>query len=247
MNRAAQRVAPMLLMSALAVVLAGSGCAVWRVGQAVEMARLSEPFQQRPPGAVVRLLVVGDSTAVGTGALTSTASVAGRLGLGHTGLWVENRARDGARFADVAAQLEGGDRHFDIVLVQAGGNDVIRLSNWPEVRAAVDDVTRKARGMAPLVLLMPAGNVGNAPFFFAPVRGWMTRRSRELHGVVRDVAAQHGAVYVNLFKERDDDPFVLEPGLHARDGLHPSDAGYAVWWQQLMAQRSLDAALLPAR
>ena len=57
----------------------------------------------------------------------------------------------------------------------------------------------------------------------------------------------HGAVYVNLFKERAEDPFVQEPGLHARDGLHPSDLGYAVWLQELMAQSSVGAALSPAR
>ena len=247
MNRTARRLAPVLLTTALAVLLATSGCAVWRVGQSVEMARLSQPFQQRPANAPVRMLVVGDSTAVGTGAQTPAASVAGRLGLQHRGLWIENRARDGARFADVAAQLEGGDQRFDIVLVQAGGNDVLRFSNWITVRAAVDRVARRAREMAPVVLLMPAGNLGNAPFFFPPLRGWMTHRSRALHAVVREVASERGAVYVNLFKERVADPFVLEPGLHARDGLHPSDAGYAVWWQELMAQGGLDAVLLPAR
>ena len=123
----------------------------------------------------------------------------------------------------------------------------MRFSNRPELQLAIDRVTRKAREKAPLVLLMPAGNVGNAPFFFGPLSGWMTGRSRELQRWVRDAAARHGAVYVNLFKERDADPFVREPGLHARDGLHPSDAGYAAWWQALMAQSSLDAALASAR
>ena len=247
MIRAPQLMAAVVLLAALAVVLTTSGCAAWRISQAVELARSSEPFQQRPTDATVRLLVVGDSTAVGTGADTPAASLAGRLAFQHRRLWVENRARDGARFADVPAQLEGEDERFDIVLVQAGGSNVIRFSNAADVRQAIDTVTRRARQKAPLVLLMPAGNVGNAPFFFVPASWWMTRRSRALHTWVREAAARHGAVYINLFKEPEDDPFVLEPGLHARDGLHPSDAGYAVWLQELMAQSNLAAVLWPAR
>ena len=40
---------------------------------------------------------------------------------------------------------------------------------------------------------MPAGNVGNAPFFFVPLSWWMTQRSRALHGLVQDSAARTGA------------------------------------------------------
>ena len=94
---------------------------------------------------------------------------------------------------------------------------------------------------------MPAGNVGNAPFFFAPVSWLMTQRSRELHRYVQDSAARTGAAYVNLFHESRDDPFVKDPSLNAIDGLHPSDAGYRVWFGELMAQARLDARLAPAR
>lgn len=247
MSRPYRRVTVVVLLCAVGLAVTTTGCAAWRIGQSVELARLSEPFQQRPADATVRLLVVGDSTAVGTGADTPATSLAGRLSVHYPKLWVENRAIDGARFADVQAQLGGEHERFDIVLVQAGGNDVIRLSNGPELRQSIDVVTRKARQRAPLVLLMPSGNVGNAPFFFAPASWWMTSRSRDLHSLVREAAARHGAVYINLFKERSNDPFVQEAGLHARDGLHPSDAGYAAWLQELMAQSSLAAALSPAR
>ena len=231
----------------LCVLLATSGCAVWRISESIDMARQSRPFQQQPANAVLRLLVVGDSTAVGTGASAPAQSVAGRLGQAHPKLWVANRAQDGARFADVAAQLQSTPELFDVVLVQVGGNDVIRLSNMDTLRQTVDDVASAARQKAPLVLLMPAGNVGNSPFFFVPLRGWMTSRSRDLHALVREAATNHGAVYINLFKERAEDLFVQDPSLHARDGLHPSDAGYGVWFKELMGQTSLATALAAAR
>ncbi len=225
-----------------ATLLATAGCAVWRVGEARELARRSEPFEQRPAGATRRLLIAGDSTAVGTGASSPAHSVAGLIAQQQPRLSIENRGRDGALFADVAEQLLRPGR-FDAVLIQAGGNDVIRLRGADDMRADMERVLDAARQRADVVIVMPAGNVGNAPFFFAPWSWWMTRRSREMHRLVESAAARSNATYVKLFHERDDDPFVRQPGLHASDGLHPSDAGYRVWWQALQAQSELTRRL----
>ena len=238
-----------LLITGGAVLLGLSGCAAWRIAESAELARRSEPLQQAPADARMKLLIVGDSTAVGTGASSAKHSLAGLLAHDHPGLHIDNRARDGAQFSDVLAQLrtlEPGDR-YDLVLVQAGGNDVIRLRDLDALRSDIDQVVARARGHSDRVIVMPAGNVGNAPFFFPPLSWWMTRRARELHGFVRSAAAQHGAAYVNLFHERADDPFVLRPELNASDGLHPSDAGYRLWFDQLMAQADLAGPLAAAR
>lgn len=218
-----------------AVLATASGCAVWRVQRAAELARGSEPFQNNPDTPAMRVLVVGDSTAVGTGASSASESLAGLMARQHPQTQIENRARDGARFADVLAQLVGQQR-FDMVIVQAGGNDVIRLRGLDAMQGDIDRVADRARELSDTVVLMPAGNVGNAPFFFAPVSWWMTQRSRAMHGFVRQAAARTGALYVNLFHERADDPFVSNPALNASDGLHPSDAGYRVWFEQLQGQ-----------
>ena len=241
-----RRFLPVLAVAGLAVLLAGPGCAVWRASQSAELAKRSQAYQQTPAQATVRLLVVGDSTAVGTGASDAAHSVAGLMGQTYPKLAIENRAFNGAQHADVLQQLQRGGR-FDIVLVQAGGNDVIRLRDLQDLTADVQRVTQAAKQLAPLVVLMPCGNVGNAPFFFAPVSWWMTNRARELHRIVSGVAQQQGAVYVGLFHERDADPFVKDPSLNANDGLHPSDGGYAVWWQRLNKQPELVQALAAAR
>ncbi len=212
-----------------------------RLDHSRKLAQASEPFSIRPPGATTRLLVVGDSTGVGTGASAARYSVAGRIAGDHPNLEIINRAADGARFADVARQLDAAPAtRFDMVLIQAGGNDVIRFTSADVLRAQVDETLRLARGKAATVIVMPAGNVGNAPFFFPPLSWVMTSRSRDLHAMVRASAASNGAVYVNLFKEAEDDPFVRDPQrLHAADGLHPSDDGYALWYAELQAQATL--------
>ena len=239
---------PLLLAATALVLVSISGCAVWRIAQSAELARRSEALQATPSAPALRLLVVGDSTAVGTGASAPTGSLAGLLAARFPRLLIENRAQDGARFADLSAQLAGAQQ-FDMVLVQAGGNDVIRLRDMDAVGRDVQRVATLARQRAPLVVLMPAGNVGNAPFFFPPLSWWMTQRSRQLHAHVRASAAQAGAVYVNLFEERENDPFARQRDLNAQDGLHPSDAGYRVWLDQLMQQADLHkrlAAALPS-
>lgn len=227
-----------------------AGCTAWRVAQSVELARQSEPLQVQLPAPVIRLLVVGDSTAVGNGASTAKASLAGLLAARFPSLLIEKSAREGATFADAARQLAAPAKEagvFDMVLVNAVGNDVIRMRNLDTVAQDIDRVAQLARQTAPFVVLMPAGNVGNAPPFFPPVSWWMTQRARQLHAAVSASAERHGTVYVRLFDERDNDPFAQQRALNAWDGLHPSDAGYRVWLQQLLqqaglAQRSMAAA-----
>jgi lysophospholipase L1-like esterase len=240
------RTVPVLLAVAAAVLVAVSARTAWRIGQAAELARASEPLQRVPERAAMRMLIVGDSTAVGTGAESGRRSLAGLIAGDFPQLSIENRAHDGASLADVAAQL-GGDERYDVVLVQAGGNDVIRMRRRDAMRRDVDRIAMLAQRRADVVVLMPAGNVGNAPFFVPPVSWLMTWRSRHLHRFFRDAAARHGAVYVNLFHERADDPFVRRRELNARDGLHPSDGGYQVWFAELRAQADLDRRLAAAR
>jgi lysophospholipase L1-like esterase len=238
---------PLLAAALVSVLVLTAGCAAWRVGQSASLARQSEPFSQTPASPALRMLIVGDSTAVGTGASSPEHSVAGLMARDHPRLLIDNRAQDGARFEQVQAQLAGASGRFDIVLIQAGGNDVIRLRSQDALKADIERVADLASERASVVVVMPAGNVGNAPFFFAPWSWWMTQRARMLHRHVAQAATRTGAIYVNMFRERADDPFVATPSLNAVDGLHPSDSGYVVWWQALQVQAGMAQRLAPAR
>lgn len=242
-----------------ALSLGVAGCTVWRLGETRALTSASQPYQQQPAQPVLALLVLGDSTAVGTGASDSRRSVAGLLGQAHPRLRIDNQARDGARLGEVPAQLAAAlrqagaadaDMRWDVILISAGGNDVIRGSAPAQLAADLDAALVAARArLRPggLLLLQPPGNVGNAPFFLPPLAGLMSQRALALQAAAQAAAARHGAQYVNLFKPPEEDPFVQRPGLNASDGLHPSDAGYQVWHEELLAQTGLAARLAAAR
>lgn len=237
----------LLLCAAVATaLLATSGCTAWRIGDAAALSHRSEPLHQAPTEALQRLLIVGDSTGVGTGASSAKSSLAGLIAREHPRLRIDNRARDGATFADVVQQLAGDERH-DVILILAGGNDVARMRALDAVRTDIDRVASMASARAAYVVLMPAGNVGNARFFVPPVSWLMTSRSRALHDLVRAAAARYQIAYVNLFLEHETDPFVVDPDLSAADGLHPSDAGYLLWYRELLTQTDLGNRLSISR
>ena len=218
-----------------------AGCSAVRLEEARRLASASEPFNVTRVNASARLLVIGDSTGVGTGATSNVYSVAGRIAADHPRLTVVNVAENGARFQDLPRQLaRAPGQPYDIVLIQAGGNDVIRFTPEAVLRAEIESILEQAARRGKVVIIMPSGNVGNSAFFLPPLSWIMTSRSRTLHRLVREAASRAAAVYANLFNERDNDSFVREPErLHSADGLHPSDDGYGLWYQELKAQASL--------
>ncbi len=230
-------------LSALAL-LAASGRMAWRWRLAQTLVRQSQPFEHQPPQAALRLLMVGDSTGVGTGATSPAATVTGQIARHHPHVQIVNRAQIGARFADIVRQLQSvaGER-FDVILIFGGGNDVIRWTDLEALRGDLAHALQLANAQAHHVVLMPAGNMGNVPFFFPPWSWLMTRRSRQLHALIRQHAAAGEVIYVDGFRDRREDPFALQAELNAIDGLHPSDAGYRLWFSELQRQADLAAKL----
>lgn len=248
--------APWLLVAgaAAAVLVLTAGCTLWRLGEARALARASEPFQQHAARARLHLLVLGDSTGVGTGASEPQYSVAGLLGRAYPQLAIQNRARDGAKFEDVPAQLArtgpAPPAGYDLILISAGGNDVIRGTDATALRQAVEQAFASARQrLAPggLLLVQPPGMVGHAPFFLPPVSTLMNSRAERLHATVRAAAGRQAVQLIDMARPRDEDPFVQRPELNASDGLHPSDAGYRLWRDELLAQSDLGQRLQAAR
>jgi lysophospholipase L1-like esterase len=209
-----------------------------------ELSRSSSAFQRTVNDASHRLLVVGDSTAVGTGAQPDE-SVAGRLAALLPNVSVVNLAENGAKAADLVGQLEAApDLVFDAVLVQIGGNDILRFTRLSTIRQAMHRALQIAHDKAGLVVLMSTGDVGIAPGLPFPINQLYSWRTPRVHAVLRDAAQSTHTEYVDLYTPSLDDPFVEEPErFHAYDGLHPSASGYAAWTTRLVEDSSIIPAL----
>jgi lysophospholipase L1-like esterase len=229
------------LVSIFVVLCAVALVYAWRLHRSQELSRNAVAAEHYPQDVSAIVVVVGDSTAMGTGTSEPRFSVAGRIATAFQGIEVNNLAVAGAKARDVPAQLMSMERaRADIILIQVGGNDVMSFESPHAYGESLHAAVTAARARAKTVILMPAGNVGRAPFFLPPASWYFSARARQFNFIAMQTAKSAGAIFVGLFREESEDPFAELPELfYARDGLHPSEHGYALWFGELMRQARL--------
>jgi lysophospholipase L1-like esterase len=170
----------------------------------------------------VRLLVLGDSTAVGTGVEQMADALAGQLArrIPESVAW-RAVGENGATSAKVH------ERHLpdaltdpaDIAVVLVGWNDALQLkpaAGFGESLGALLDGLRDRNPDARLVVVGPPSFADFAALP-QPLRSALGSHARGLERVARRTAAAHGALFVPGFD-----------GVHvASDGFHPDATGYA--------------------
>ncbi len=186
----------------------------------------SKPFKRESGKHTI--LVLGDSTAVGVGS-PSELSMPGRLSVLMDGA-VENRAHSGAKTKHVSLQLSNASRgHYDLILIQVGANDVIWFASLAKASAALVEVLHKARALSDKVVLLTAGDIGDAPVFAWPLNNIISRRTRYLRQRFMAIASQEGVVYADIFARQS--PFHLDTTrYYSPDGLHLTGDGYGFWF-----------------
>lgn len=199
------------------------------------------PFVRYEPNSPLNTLFVGDSTAVGTGATDNTRSVAGWLGQDFPQAQIVNRGQNGKRLAQLAQEMYPGLDHYRLMVIQIGGNDILRFTPLPDMERDLDKVIARAKAMADCVVILHSGNVGLSPVFIWPLTRIYEARSRAVRTLYIHKAKETGALYVDLFTERENDPFLKNAGkFYSPDFLHPSGDGYRWWYQRL--RETLNAA-----
>ena len=179
----------------------------------------------------LRLLVLGDSIAYGTGALRSDDTLGRRLSTALTddGFDVELHvlAVPGAVSADLAAQVRRAEPiDADLAVVVIGANDLARfLPPEPAVAALGAAVTTlRARGTD--VVVVPAPDMSTVPFvppaFRSVVRAACAQLQQRQTTVVEAAGGSVAAVAAEVAGA-----FGADPAMFAADRFHPSSAGYA--------------------
>lgn len=211
-----------------------------------KVAKSAVAFQRISPGAKLRILIAGDSTAVGTGAAQPEESVAGRFGSDYPDAEIINTSRNGKRVRELLDELvhkvrpwRRKGRTFDVgtfglTILQIGANDIVYFTPMEALRRDLDALLKRARELSPTVLILHSGNIGAAPLFPWPISTLYTARTRRVRALYQELANKHDAHYVDLFKERHADVFLSDPKkYYLSDLYHPSSDGYAVWYSRI--------------
>lgn len=201
----------------------------------IGLANVAVPYEQHPADANLRFLVIGDSTAVGTGASKPQDSTAGQLGAQYPTADIINKGVNGAKTHELPDRFaEFEDKQFDLVLVQIGGNDIVRFTNLTDVETNLRAILAEADRVGKQVIILHCGDFGTAKLLPVGTRWIFSRRTEHVRAIYQRVTPDYNAMYVDLWRKDNNDPFADEPNMfYAVDYFHPSSAGYADWYAHI--------------
>ena len=192
----------------------------------------------------LRLLIAGESTAVGVGVVTHDEGLAGQTAralAAATGRGVSWRVlgRSGASARHLVAEFiaPAAPIDADVVVIALGVNDTISVSpvgRWVKaLEALFDGVRGTSSGAVVIVSGVPPLQI--FPAFPAPLRHVLGLRARVLDRAAVRWAGRHAGV-------THGPPLTTAPAdvpaMFCADRFHPSAAGYARWGAALAAAAS---------
>ncbi|MGY1753621.1 SGNH/GDSL hydrolase family protein [Blastococcus sp. SYSU D01042] len=179
---------------------------------------------------VLRLLVLGDSIAYGTGARHPDDTLGRRLtaALADDGFDVDLhvRAVPGAVSADLPRQVRGAaPLAADLAVVVIGANDLVRFVPPEQAAASLDAALTTLRAGGTDVVLVPAPDMSSVPWVPPAFRPLVRAACAQLQQRQAAVASAAGASLAAVADVNR--AFGADPALFAADRFHPSSAGYA--------------------
>lgn len=180
--------------------------------------------------SALRLLVLGDSIAFGTGASRADDTLGRRLAaaLADDGVDVDLHviAVPGAVSADLPRQVRAAaPLAADLALVVIGANDLTRLVPPEQAAGSLDAALRALRAAGTDVVLVPAPDMSGVPFVPPAFRPLVRAACAQLQRRQVAVATATGATVAAVADVNR--VFGTDPTLFAADRFHPSSAGYA--------------------
>ena len=192
------------------------------------------PYEREVSEATMHILVAGDSTAVGVGAYTPKETIAGMISEDVPDATIENIAVSGARVSDVVKQLEDVIEQYDIILIQAGANDIIFFSNENDVRESTEEMVRQALGHTDLLIVVAPFDVSIAPLLPRIAGPIFSLRSADILFAMREIVEKEEGVFIDLYKSKEEELFMEAPDtLFSADAFHPSSDGYELAYERI--------------
>jgi len=199
----------------------------------------TKPFSTNNIDFKRRVLVLGDSTAVGTGASRPEDTISGRFARDYPDSQILNMAENGGLVRDVCGQIDKvSEQVFDLVILSVGGNDVWHLTRLSKIKDHLNNVLPKLVAMSNgRVIFLIYNNIGSAPIFPFVMRGFLKRRCIKIQNVIKEVSYKNKVPTIDLFSDDSGrNPFLddsVNAELFAPDGIHPSSEGYKLWYNRM--------------
>ena len=184
----------------------------------------------------VNLLVIGESTVAGLGARTHETALAGQFAkflgrkINKSVRWTaigKNGVTAQRTIAELVPQVP--DEKFDYVLLGLGGNDVLKLSSPNKWRRTMIDLIEIFLKKNPdvKIFITNVAAVHLSPALPQPIRGILWRLSKMHNANILEFSKNWKNVYYYPQPEE-------VPSDFWSDGIHPSEAGYAVWAENIV-------------
>ena len=221
-----------------------SGFYGFLVGEAMLARRAIGTTDERPPspdgisgddlpGRTIRVLVLGDSAAVGYGVTRADATPSAMIGVGLAHVMdapveVQCRAVVGAQTADLMGQIDlDPDWHPDVAVIVVGTNDVTHNVTPRTSARLIGKVVRRLVAEDCDVIVGTCPDLGTVQPILQPLRTVARQLSRALARKQTIAVVEAGGRAVSLgdllgtlFAEKRDVMF-------SADHFHPSETGYA--------------------
>lgn len=195
--------------------------------RALEMVDRTVAYEQDPADARLRLLVVGDSSALGVGADHPGHSLPGRVGADAPDIRIRNDAVSGLETTELAPTMPGyGDGSFDVVFMQIGGNDTIGWKSLSRTETAMRSVLTEAKRIAPTVIFTTNGNFRTTPALPLGFRWMWELQAKRQRALYRRLAYEYDAFLLDYFEPIEQARDIDWSKTHARDRFHLSSYGY---------------------
>ncbi|MDG4793258.1 SGNH/GDSL hydrolase family protein [Micromonospora sp. WMMD1082] len=202
----------------------------------------------------LRLVLLGDSSALGVGVDRLGDTIGGQLaellaeGSAGRRVHLSSVGVSGSRSTDLATQVARallGERP-DVAVILVGANDVTDMRRPTEAAAYLGAAVHRLRQAGVEVVVGTCPDLGAVRAIAPPLRqvvGWAGRRvARAQTGAVLDA----GGTVVDLATETGP-VFRADAGTFCHDGYHPSADGYRVWAHALLPAVAAAAAVTPRR
>jgi len=224
---------------ALLPVLAAQG---WRVRKTARI--LPEPEGAREgvvgQGSLLRLLILGDSSAAGVGVSHQRDAISGRLTQAvsqtHRVAWRLNAVSGATTAATLARLTQEETGPFDMAVLALGVNDITKgasLRRWLGQQRVLCERLQRDFGCGH-VFVSGLPPIGSFPLLPDPLRWVLAEQGRRWDRAL--ISMLEGMAGCHHVKAADS----LEPHQMAEDGFHPGGEVYEMWVDAILKQmRSL--------